>query len=152
MRRFTLLCLALLTALGGCANPHSQGVVAAYRPGQKPTSTPIRYAATVELYARDQPQSTGPLTSTAVTGGTAVGFRAEPNGSVVAVVGERPIPIPDGRCEWVIVPGSGPTWWGRRKADGKQAATSVGTALGMTAVVLGALGLGAAYAMASAPH
>lgn len=149
MRRFTLLGLAVLTALTGCTVPGKNGVVAAYRPGQKPTSKKVPYDSTVELHAREQRHATGPITSTGVTGGTEVGFRREPDGSVVAFVGERPVPIPDGRCEWVIVASSWPRWWSRRKDDGKQLAAGMGTALGMTAVVCGAVGLGALYAAAS---
>jgi hypothetical protein len=148
MRRAALLGLAVLTALGGCANPRRPGVVARYEPGQKLTSKKVPYDATVELYARDQPAATGPLTSTGVTGGTRVGFRREPDGSVVAFVGGRPVPIPDGRCEWVIVASSWPRWWARRADDAERAAEAAGTALALTGLGLGIAAFVVAYGYA----
>jgi hypothetical protein len=148
MRRAVLLGLVALTTFGGCANPRRPGVVAVYAPGQKPTSAKVPYDATVELYARDQPQVTGPLTSTGVTGGTRVGFRCEPDGSVIAFVGGRPVPIPDGRCEWVIVSSSWPRWWARRADDAGRAAEAAGTALALTGVGLGIAAFVVAYGYA----
>jgi hypothetical protein len=148
LRRAVLLGLAVLTVPGGCSHPRRPGVVSSYSPGQTPTWAKVPYDATVELYARDQPQATGPLTSTGVTGGTWVGFRREPGGSVVAFVGERPVPIPDGRCEWVIVASSWPRWWARRADDAGRAAEAAGNALVLTGIGLGIAAFVAAYVMA----
>jgi hypothetical protein len=148
MCRTVLLTLAVLTALGGCSHRSGPGVVARYEPGKELTSKTVPYDATVELYSRDQASATGPLTSTTVTGGTPVGFRREADGSVVAFVGERPVPIPDGRCEWVIVASSWPRWWSRRADDAERGAKALGEALVVTGICLGVLGFGAAYAMA----
>jgi hypothetical protein len=148
MRRAVLLCLIVLCAIGGCSHRSGPGVVARYEPGKKLMSKTIPYDATVELYSRDQPGATGPLTSTTVAGGTMVGFRRESDGSVVAFVGERPVPIPDGRCEWVIVASSWPRWWSRRADDAERGTQALGQALLVTGICLGALGFTAAYAMA----
>ncbi len=86
-RRASLVLLAASFALCGCTKPRHGGTIASYCPAQKPTSRKIAYDATVELHARDQPGVAGPITSTGVTGGTRVGFRMEPTGSVVAFVG-----------------------------------------------------------------
>ena len=145
MRRAVLLCLVVLTALGGCSHRSNPGVVAKYEPGQKLTSKKVPYDAKVELHARDQPDAVGPLTSTGVTGGTRVGFRRGPDGAVVAFVGERPVPIPDGRCEWIIVASSWPRWWSRRADDAERATKTIGQALLVTGICLGALGFTAAY-------
>ena len=148
MRRAVLLALAVLTVLGGCSHPRRPGVLASYTPGQKPTSAKAPYDATVELYARDEAQASGPLTSTGVTGGTRVGFRREADGSVVAFVGERPVPLQDGRFEWVIVASSWPRWWARRADNAGRAAEAAGNALVFTGIGLGIAALVAAYAMA----
>ena len=145
MRRAVLFGLVVLTGTGGCANPRVPGVVAAYEPGQKPTSAKVPYDVVVELHARGQPTSTGPITSTGVTGGTRVGFRREPGGPVVAFVGERPVRIPDGRCEWVVVSSSWPRWWARRVDDAERVTRAAGEALTVTAIGVGAVTLGAAY-------
>ena len=146
--RTLLLALALLTAFGGCSHPRRPGLVAAYAPGQKLTSKKVPYDATVELYARDRPDAVGPLTSTGVTGGTRLGFRREADGTIVAFVGERPVAIPDGQCEWVIVASSWPRWWSRRADDAERAAQAAGQVLVLTGIGLGILGFTAAYTLA----
>lgn len=148
MRRAALLGLVVLTALGGCSHRQCPGFVAGYTPGEKPTSKKVPYDATVELYARDQPQATGPLTSTGVTSGTRVGFRREKDSSVVAFVGERPVPIPDGRCEWVIVTSSWPRFWSRRADDAERAAEAARNSLVLAGLGLGIAAFGAAYVLA----
>lgn len=142
--------LLLLTALfaTGCIDRPGGRVIVFYEPGQKPKSRKVAYDATVELIARDQQAATGPLTSTGVTSGTRVGFREESDGSVVAFVGERPVPIPEGRSEWVMVSTSWPRWWSRRGEDLNRAAEASGTAIYLTGVVVGAAAFTAAYALA----
>jgi hypothetical protein len=148
MRGLLLLSLTVLTAFSGCTHPSCPGVLACYVPGQKLMSKKVPYDATVELYACDQPDAVGPLTSTGVTGGTRLGFRRGPDGAVVAFVGERPVPIPDGRCEWVIVASSWPRWLSRRADDAERAAQAAGQVLVLTGIGLGILGFTAAYALA----
>ena len=147
MRRATLIGLIFLTASGGCTTSRDPRFVAAYVPGQKPTSKKIRYDGIVELYARDHPAD-GPITSTGVPGGTRVGFRAQADGSIVAFVGERTVPIPDGRCEWVIAESSWPRWWSRRAEDAERAARLTGEAVGIAAIGLGLAGLVVLYGIA----
>jgi hypothetical protein len=147
MRRAVLVALVLPIAFGGCTNPRNPTVAAVYVPGQKLASRTIRYDAIVELHARDQPTS-GPITATGVPGGTRVGFRKSTEGSVVAFVGERVVPIPDGHCEWIIVSSSWPRWWSRRAQDAERAARLTGEVLAVTAIGIGIAGLAAAFAVA----
>ena len=86
-------------------------VVASYEPGRKPSSKKILWDSIVELHAREQPAGQEPITSTGVISGTRVGFREGPDGTVVAFVGDRLVPIPEGRCEWVVVETCWPRWW-----------------------------------------
>jgi len=152
MRRALLLGLALLTAMSGCASPRERTIVAAYEPGKKPSSRMVLLDSIVELHAGEQPAGSPPVTSTGVIGGTRVGFRAGPDGSIVAFVGDRTVPIPDGRCEWVIVESCWPRWWSRRADDAERAAKATAEALTLTGVGIGAVTLGAAYLVAQSPR
>ena len=148
MRRAMLFGLALLTATSGCANPRKSSVVAAYGPGREPSSKMILCDSIIELHAREQRTGAGPITATGVISGTRVGFRTEPNGSVVAFVGDRSVPIPEGRCEWVVVETCWPRWWSRRADDAERAAKATAEALTVTGIGIGAVALGAAYVVA----
>jgi hypothetical protein len=148
MRRALLLVLALLIAAGGCANPRNPGLVVAHETGRKPSSKMILTDSIVELHAREQPTGNGPITSTGVISGTRIGFRANPDGSVVAFVGDRIVPIPEGRCEWVMVETCWPRWWSRRADDAERAAKATAEALTVTGIGIGAVTLGAAYIVA----
>jgi hypothetical protein len=151
MRRALLLGLALITATSGCANPRKPHVVAAYGPGRELSSKLILCDSIVELHAREHATGVGPITATGVISGTRVGFRAQPDGSVVAFVGERTVPIPNGRCEWMVVETCWPRWWSRRGDDAERAAEAAAEALKVTGIGIGAVTLGAAYIVAQSP-
>ena len=148
MRRALLLGLVLLTAAGGCSNLSRPGLIVGIEPGGKPSSKLILTDSIVELHAREQPSGNGPITSTGVISGTRVGFRANRDGSVVAFVGDRIVPISDGRCEWVMVETCWPRWWSRRADDAERAAKATAEALTVTGIGIGAVTLGAAYIVA----
>lgn len=113
MRRVTLLGLTVLTAISGCVAVRPDDSVAAYRPGNSVTTTTAGFDATYALYAVDHPGATGPLLTVPLSRGNTIGFRREANRSVVAVAGERVIPIPDGACEWRVTPETMPGFWQR---------------------------------------
>jgi hypothetical protein len=103
MRRAVLLALPLLALLGGCRALVRDAVAVEYHPGATPTTTVATCDATYTLYA---PEPT-PLVGYAewdVTEGTTVGYRREPDGSVVAVAGELTTPIPECRSVWRFTP------------------------------------------------
>jgi hypothetical protein len=150
MRRAVLLALALLTAAQGCVSPRRSSVVAVYEPGGKTMSRRILLDSLVELHAREHGGSV--ITSTGVISGTRVGFRANPDGSVVAFVGDRIVPIPEGRCEWVVVERCWPRWWSRRADDAERGAQAAVQALTLTGFGIGAVTLGAAYLVAQSPR
>ena len=145
MRLALLVIPALLCVLCGCALPRQQTVVASYEPGTKPTSRMIVLDSIVELHAREESADRGPITSTGVISGTRVGFRTGGDGSVVAFVGGRTIPVPSGRCEWGVVETCWPRWWSRRADDAERAAEATAEALKITGIGIGAVSLGAAY-------
>jgi hypothetical protein len=151
MRLALLLSLAILTTAGGCANPRKPDVVASYEPGRKPSSRKILWDSIVELHAHEQHAGQAPITSTGVISGTRVGFREGPDGTVVAFVGDRLVPIPEGRFEWVVVETCWPRWWSRRTEDAERAAQATGEALTVTGIGIGATALGAAYIVGQSP-
>jgi hypothetical protein len=105
----------------------------------------------VELHSREMGDFRRPITSTGVISGTRVGFRANPDGSVVAFVGDRIVPIPDGRSEWVVVEKCWPRWWSRRAEDAERAAEATAEAMKVTGIGIGAVTLGATYFLAQSP-
>jgi hypothetical protein len=140
-----LMLVVVSFATAGCALSNRGGSIAAYSPGQKPMSRKVAYDATVELHVKNAEGADISLTSTGVTAGTRVGFRHAADGSVVAFVGERPVIIPEGPCEWVIVASSWPRWWSRRGDDVQHAAEATAAVLTVTGIAIGATAFTAAY-------
>jgi hypothetical protein len=101
MRRAVVLALNLLPLLGGCRALVRDAETVEYRPGSAPTTMAATYDATYRLYV---PEKLETGMGIEVTKGEAVGFRQEPDGSIIAVAGQETKPIPDGRCVWLCTP------------------------------------------------
>jgi hypothetical protein len=98
MKHTLLLVLSLLSLVGGCKALSRDREAVEYRPGTLPTTVVADRDATYKLCA-DEPDPGRPVVD--VTKGERVGFRREPDGSLVAVAGTRTTPVPDVRHVWI---------------------------------------------------
>ncbi|MBX9581941.1 MAG: hypothetical protein K2X87_16675 [Gemmataceae bacterium] len=99
---------ALLPALaGGCRALVRDAEAIAYRPGTPPTTTAAECDARYQLSAPDELRY---WLQVDVPAGAAVGFRREPDGSLLAVAGEHVQPIPDARYVWLCTPKPATRW------------------------------------------
>ncbi|MBX9627220.1 MAG: hypothetical protein K2X82_25680 [Gemmataceae bacterium] len=101
MRRAVLLAALLPALAGGCRALVRDAETVAYRPGTPPTTAPAECDASYQLSAPDELRY---WLQVDVPAGAAVGFRREPDGSLLAVAGEHVQPIPDGRYVWLCTP------------------------------------------------
>ena len=100
-----MLLLPLLALLGGCKALTRDAEAVAYRPGTPPTTVVAERDATYTLDARNPNTNTKYGWDTIdLRKGATVGFRHEPDGSLVAIAGEQIIPIPDEDAAWKYTP------------------------------------------------
>jgi hypothetical protein len=100
---------ALAAALAGCALGPPAGPFVEYRPETTPATTrAVTREATYTLRATDDLGE--PLAEHHVVRGERIGFRREPDGSVVAVAPGRTLALGPGAYTWSAVPGTAPSW------------------------------------------
>ncbi len=104
-RRIAPFAFLVLLPLGGCKALVREGEAITYQPGTPPTTTVAKCDATYSLDAKHPDTNTkyGWGTFDVLKGAT-VGFRREPDGSLVAIAGEQIAPIPDERAAWHYTP------------------------------------------------
>jgi hypothetical protein len=101
MRYAVLLPLALLASASGCGSL-SRGVVAVeYRPGMTPTTTVAKCDATYTLCS---PEEIDAKLEVRVAKGASVGFQYEANGALVAIAGDKVIPVDGCNMVWKCTP------------------------------------------------
>jgi hypothetical protein len=108
-RLAALVALPLLTLLTGCKALTRDAESVEYRPGTAPTTVIADRDAEYRLYAPEKLEWRLPVD---VAKGERVGFRYEPDGSLVAIAGKETTPIPDGQYVWLCTP-KPVTWWDR---------------------------------------
>jgi hypothetical protein len=100
--RYTALCLLMsLPLMCGCKASMKHVEAVEYRPGTEPRVIPSKYDAEYSLYEPDVGRGQPGFEAAK---GEPVGFRREPDGSLVAVVGKETKPIPEGRYVWKYKP------------------------------------------------
>lgn len=106
MPRRLSLAFALLSALTGCVSPAPTGTFVGYQDGQAPTTRPVKCEATYALVSHGAP---APIVEHRAVKGEQLGFRRQPDGSVVAVAPGYTFPLAPGSYSWEVVPGSVPS-------------------------------------------
>jgi hypothetical protein len=96
-----ILLFVLLSLLSGCRALVRDAEMVEYRPGAPPTTVVADCDAEYRLFAPEKHETRMPVD---VAKGEAVGFRREPDGSLVAVAGKETTPIPEGRYVWQYTP------------------------------------------------
>jgi len=109
MRHRLVLPLAYIATLTGCMSAPPRGAFVEYREGETPVTQPIKYEATYELRAKDQPPDTPPLTAHYLAKGERIGFCRASDGSLWAVAPGYSLSLAPGSYAWKVVPGSGPS-------------------------------------------
>ena len=95
MRYAVLLVLPLLCLIGGCQSLTQDAVAVEYRPGTNPTTIAGKCYATYTLHSIEPDVQFAP-TTIELGKGAMVGFRREPDGSLVAIAGWQNDPDPGG--------------------------------------------------------
>ena len=95
--------LCILSATSGCKALEREGHVVGYHPDLPPRAEAAPYDATYTLYTPD-PEARLAYATIELRKGMTVGFRREPDGSLVAIAGEQVTPIPDARALWCHTP------------------------------------------------
>ena len=108
MFRRLILPLAYIATLTGCVSAPPRGAFVEYHDGQAPATRKVKYEATYELCAKDQPSGTPPLTAHHIAKGERVGFCRASDGSLWALAPGYSLPLAPGTYTWEVVPGSGP--------------------------------------------
>jgi uncharacterized protein YceK len=96
--RTVLLALLILALLSGCRSLRDDREAVEYHPGRPATTVVADRDATYRLCAH-VPDPGRPTVE--VTNGEVVGFRREPDGSLVAIAGTQTTPVPDIYHVWV---------------------------------------------------
>ena len=103
MRRRPTLALALVSALTGCVSAPPDGPLVEFRDGLTPVTRPVECEGTYSLVAVG---SSRPVVEHRAVKGERLGFRREPDGSVVAVAPGYTFPLDPGAYVWAVTPGS----------------------------------------------
>ncbi|MBN9118330.1 MAG: hypothetical protein J0I06_04070 [Planctomycetes bacterium] len=128
-RRAAFLLLSLLSPLGGCRALVREGEAIAYRPGTVPATATAKCDATYTLDAVNPNTNTKYGRDTVdIPKGATVGFRREPDGSLVALAGEKVVTIPDEPAAWRYTPAP-VTRWDRFSVAARDACESAATAV-----------------------
>ncbi|QJW93495.1 hypothetical protein FTUN_1001 [Frigoriglobus tundricola] len=101
--RYVLLTLPLVCLVGGCQALTREAVAVEYRPGASPTAIEAQCAATYTLHSIKPDSQLNPTTIELEKGAT-VGFRREPDGSLVAIAGWQTSPIAESQHVWRYTP------------------------------------------------
>ena len=101
MRSTSLLAPPLFILTIGCQSTVKDVVVIEYHPYLTPPTTIAKCDATFTLTA---PEPTKTLLSIELKEGETIGYRSEPDGSIVAIAGEQTIPIPYDWSIWRYTP------------------------------------------------
>lgn len=128
--RRAVLALTLPPLLGGCLALVHDAEAIAYRPGTTPTTTVAKCDATFSLSA-SQADERAELPVIELPKGATVGYRRETDGSLVAVAGERAIPILNDNAVWRYTPIPAARWKEFADATGRRCQAVAGVLIGV---------------------
>ncbi len=107
-RRVVLLVLPLLSLMSGCKALVRDAEVVEYRSGTLPITTAAKCDATYTLEVPENKRTS--YNPVDVAKGETVGFRREPDGSLIAFAGTHTYTIPDQHAMWCFVPAPVTRW------------------------------------------
>ncbi len=136
MFRSVALALAFVSTLTGCVAAPPKGPLVEYRDGVRAVTRRVKCEANYELVTEDATSVSGQIAEHHILKGECVGFRREPDGTVMAIAPGYSLPLPPGSYAWEVVRSLVPSWRERLWSETRGRALEAERATGATIVVV----------------